>query len=267
MVANANPQRLQTMNELSPGVHLAIENAIATLTLNIPERHNALNGDNIDQLCGHLENIAKNPGIRVLIVTGSGNKTFCAGAALDQLDSGAIDGDHFAAMTDKLAALSIPTIAALNGSAYGGGSEIGLACDFRIGVKGMRVFVPPARIGLCYPVKGIERFVQTLGVNTAKRLLLASEEFNAEQLLEIAYLTQLVERDQLTQTASELAQRMAGYAPLAVQAMKQICQQVAAATFDRKTANTIAQACNNSADLKEGMLATREKRKPVFTGK
>jgi enoyl-CoA hydratase/carnithine racemase len=255
------------MNEQSCGVELATADTIATLTLNIPERHNALNGDNIDRVCELLARIEQDATIRVLIVTGSGSKTFCAGAALDQLGAGTIDGDHFASMTEQLAAMPIPTIAAFNGSAYGGGSEIGLACDFRIGVQGMRVFVPPARIGLCYPVNGIARFVQTLGLNTAKRLLLASEEFNAEQLLAIGYLTQLVEREQLVDTANELAQRMAGYAPLAVQAMKQICQQVAAASFDYKAANTLAQACNNSADLKEGLLAAKEKRKAVFTGK
>ena len=255
------------MNELTPGINLEIAQGIATVTLNIPAKHNALNGDHIQQFCAHLTRITNDKTIRVLIVTGAGEKTFCAGASLDQLGSGAIDGNQFAAMTDQLAALPIPTIAALNGSAYGGGSEIGLACDFRIGVQGMRVFVPPARIGLCYPVNGIERFVQTLGLTTAKRLLVASEEFSAEQLLQVGYLTQLVARESLFDVALELAQRMATYAPLALTAMKTICHQVAAGTLDRGAAHQIASACNDSEDLQEGLSAQKEKRQPIFKGK
>jgi enoyl-CoA hydratase/carnithine racemase len=255
------------MSAISPAVDLSITGHLATLILNIPTRHNALDGDNIRQVCEHLATVAANPEVRVLIITGSGDKTFCAGAALDQLGSGAIDGDRFTDMTDRIAAMRIPTIAAFNGSAYGGGSEIGLACDFRIGIEGMRVFVPPARIGLCYPVRGIERFVNTLGLTTAKRLLVASEEFNAEQLLAIGYLTQLVSRAELPGAVDALAQRLAGYAPLAVQAMKAICQQVASIDYDRQSAIALAKACNNSEDLQEGLQAQKDKRPPVFQGK
>lgn len=254
------------MSETDSGVKLSIEDAIATITLNIPEKHNSLNGDNIQEFCDHLDSVQQDSAVRVLIVTGAGDKTFCAGAALDQLGSGAIDGNRFTEMTDKLAGMDIPTICAFNGSAYGGGSEIGLACDFRIGVKNMRLFVPPARIGLCYPVNGIARFVQTLGLATAKRLLLASEEFRGEELLRIDYLTHLVDRTELKSKVQGLAERMAGYAPLAIKAMKQIGQQVAMGELDKQEANKIAQACNSSQDLQEGLLAHKEKRPPVFKG-
>lgn len=251
---------------LPAGVHLSIDGVIATLTLNIPARHNALAGEDIEQFCQHLQDVQNNPGLRVLIVTGTGDKTFCAGAALDQLGSGSISGERFAEMTDQLAAIRIPTLCAFNGSAYGGGSEIGLACDFRIGIEGMRVFVPPARIGLCYPVNGIERFVTVLGINTAKRLLLASEELSAKELLRLGYLTHLVPRDELVATTQVLAERLAGYAPLALKAMKELCNQVALGPLDKTQANAIAQACNASADLQEGFRALQEKRPPVFSG-
>jgi enoyl-CoA hydratase/carnithine racemase len=255
------------MNDKAAGVTLEVEEAIATITLNIPKKHNALDGDNIQQFCDHLDSIKESSDVRVLIVTGAGVKTFCAGAALNELGSGAIDGDHFTGMTEKLATLPQATIAAFNGSAYGGGSEIGLACDFRIGIHGMRVFVPPARIGLCYPLRGIERFVQILGVATAKRLLVASEEFNAEQLLDIGYLTELTDRGELNNKVKALAERITGYAPLAVQAMKQICNDVAGGQLDRQQAQEVIQHCNNSDDLQEGLRAQREKRVAEFTGK
>lgn len=256
---------LSAAAELPVGVLLSTEGAIATLTLNIPSRHNALAGEDIEQICQHLQQVQSNPDLRVLVVTGTGEKTFCAGAALDQLGSGAISGERFAEMTDQLAAIRIPTICALNGSAYGGGSEIGLACDFRIGVDSMRLFVPPARIGLCYPVNGIERFVTVLGINTAKRLLLASEEFAAGDLLRLGYLTHLVPREELAATTQALAERLASYAPLALKAMKELCNQTALGQLDKIQANAITQACNASTDLQEGFKALQEKRPPVFT--
>ena len=261
------PTSVSSATELATGVHLSVNGAIATITLNIPSRHNALAGDDIEQFCQHLQQVQNTPELRVLIVTGQGEKTFCAGAALDQLGSGSISGERFAEMTDQLAAIRIPTLCAFNGSAYGGGAEIGLACDFRIGIHGMRVFVPPARIGLCYPVNGIERFVTVLGVNTAKRLLLASEEFAADELLRVGYLTHLVSRDELVGTTQSLAERMAGYAPLALKAMKEICNQTALGQLDKIHANGIAQACNASDDLQEGFRALQEKRSPVFASK
>ncbi len=144
--------------------------------------------------------------------------------------------------------------------------EIGLACDFRIGFPAMRLFVPPARIGLCYPVNGIERFVQTLGLPVAKRLLLASEDFRGQALLQIGYLTHLVEHPHVREKAQWLAERMAGYAPLALSAMKQIGQQVARGQLDRQAVNALLESCNGSRDLQEGLAAQREKRPPVFTG-
>jgi len=252
---------------LSPGIDLCIDNAIATITLNIPERHNSLDVDNIDQFLQHLNSIDNNPDLRVLIITGAGDKTFCAGAALNQLGSGNFDGDKFTEIPDQISTLKIPSICAFNGSAYGGGTEIGVACDFRIGIKPMRLFVPPARIGLCYPVNGIERYVNTLGLSTTKRLLLASEDFYGPELLNIGYLTHLVERDELLATTQQLAERMAGYAPLALQAMKQVCNQVANGCYLREEAQEIAEACNSSEDLQEGFLAMAEKRPPLFKGK
>ncbi len=254
------------MTELAEGIDLRIDESIATITLNIPARHNSLAGEEIELLRQHLTQVQENPNLRVLIITGAGDKTFCSGAALNQLGSGSISGELFAEMTDQLAAISIPTICSFNGSAYGGGSEIGLACDFRIGIEGMRLFVPPARIGLCYPVNGIQRFVSVLGVNMAKRLLIASEEFNANDLLSAGYLTHLVTAQERLSKTAELAERMAGYAPIALKSMKNICNQASLSQLDKDAANLIAQTCNNSRDLKEGFLALAEKRSPVFNG-
>jgi enoyl-CoA hydratase/carnithine racemase len=260
-------RELTPTRKLAPGVDLTIDGPIATITLNIPERHNSLDNDNLTQFLAHLETVEQDNAVRVLVITGNGEKTFCAGAALNQLGSGNFDGDRFTQVPDKISAMKIPTICAFNGSAYGGGTEIGVACDFRIGMTTMRLFVPPARIGLCYPVNGIERYVNTLGLPTAKRLLIASEDFRGPELKEIGYLTHLVEPNELEATTQKLAQRMAGYAPLAMSAMKQICNQVADGSFAREEAQKLAEVCTASDDLKEGFAASAEKRAPVFKGK
>ncbi|MGI9288570.1 MAG: enoyl-CoA hydratase/isomerase family protein [Pseudomonadales bacterium] len=247
-------------------VQLTIRDHIASIQLDNPAKHNSLAEADIQQFIAHLDNVKETASTRVLVVTGSGDKTFCAGAALDQLSSGAISGELFETLTDKLAAMPIPKICSLNGSAYGGGAEIGLCCDFRIGVTGMRMFVPAARLGLCYPLNGIQRYVQRLGLATAKRILIASEEFNGDALLSLGYLTHLVTRQQLQQATQQMAERIATLAPLAVMAMKNICDQTADGSLDEGAALSLIMQCNESNDLREGLRATQEKRKPVFSG-
>ncbi len=240
---------------------------IGRLVLNCPERHNSLGMEELDAIQGHIADISKDDQVRVLIVSGAGEKTFCAGASLKQLGAGKIDGDKFQATTDQLAALAIPTICSLNGNVFGGGVELALSCDFRIGIEGTRLRVPAAAIGLCYPLGGINRFVERLGVNLAKRILVASEEFDADAMLEVGFLDHLVLPRQLEERTEQLAHHIAGLAPLAVRAMKTILQQAASGAIDFESATALSKQCQASDDLKEGFAAQREKRVPQFTGK
>ncbi len=239
---------------------------VARIVLNNVERHNSLGAEELAAIQAHVDTVAEDREVRVLVVTGAGEKTFCAGAALHQLGSGQISSDLFQATTDKLAGLAVPTICALNGSVFGGGVELALSCDFRIGIEGARLRVPAAQIGLCYPLSGINRFVERLGVNLAKRILVAAEEFDAPAMLQIGFLDHLVAREDLQVHTNELAQRIAGLAPLAVQAMKQILQQAAAGEIDMESARELSQRCATSDDLQEGFAAQREKRPPKFGG-
>jgi len=239
---------------------------VGRMVLNNPARHNSLGRTELEAIQSCLEDAATDSQLRVLIVTGAGDKTFCAGASLAELGAGEISGDCFQATTNMLAAMKIPTICALNGSVFGGGVELALSCDFRIGVKGSRLRVPAAVIGLCYPVQGISRFVERLGVNLAKRILVAAEEFDAEAMLEIGFLDHLVAPAHLDARANELAEQIAKLAPLAVQAMKNILQQAATGTIDEDLAETLSQDCLHSADLQEGFAAKRERRGARFIG-
>ena len=247
-------------------VKLTRSGAVARIVLDNPGRHNSLGADELNQLRSHLQTVADDEGVRTLIVTGTGESTFCAGASLNQLGAGHISGDLFQETTDALASVRMPTICALNGSVYGGGVELALACDFRVGVQGSVMRVPAARIGLCYPISGINRFVECLGVATAKRILLAAEEFNAEGMLGIGFLDELVEGATLETRCFALAESIAGLAPLAVQAMKKVIAQAAARSVDVEEAQALARRCATSDDLQEGFAAQREKRAPRFVG-
>lgn len=239
---------------------------IGRLTLNNPGKHNALGRRELDLVHTALERVASEPDTRVLVVTGAGDKTFCAGASLHELNSGGISGDDYQDMTDRLAALDIPTVCALNGSVFGGGVELALSCDFRIGVEGSRMRVPAASIGLCYPLRGIERFVEKLGVTMAKRLLVAAETFSADEMLQAGILDHLVLPAQFSESVNAFAGRIAGLAPLAVKAMKAAIQQAGRDGINWSECAALSEQCARSSDLKEGFAALEEKRSPVFRG-
>ena len=148
---------------VTPHPRLSLEGHVARIVLDRPERHNALGAADLAAFRAHLATVEADPSIRVLVLTGSGADTFCSGASLDQIASGEMSGRIFETLTEDLAASRVPTICALNGSVYGGGTEIALCCDFRIGVHGTRMAVPAARLGICYPASGLGRFVDAIG--------------------------------------------------------------------------------------------------------
>lgn len=240
---------------------------VGYLVLNNPQRHNSLGREQLEGIHARLEQIASDPQLRVLVLTGAGKKTFCAGAALNELSDGQIGDDAFQKMTAQLADLPIPTICALNGNVFGGGAELAVSCDFRVGVEGCRMRVPAAVIGLCYPLSGINRFTECLGVNLTKRILVASEEFDANALLDIGFLDHLVAPQDLESFVRDYALHIAGLAPLAVQSMKRILRQAAAGAIDTSLANELSEKCLESKDLQEGFAAKREKRNPLFEGR
>lgn len=247
-------------------IKLTVDGPIARLTLDHPERHNALTRNGLEQFHAHLEQIENDRELRAVVVSGSGDRTFCSGASLDQVQAGAVDGASFQAVADRLAALPLPKLAAMNGSAYGGGVELGLCCDFRFGVEGMKIRVPAASFGLCYPPAGIRRYVTRLGVGAAKRILVAAEPFDATELLQMGYLHRVCTPAELPVLAEEWAQGLSRLAPLAVRAMLAICDGTVDGTLTAEQARQWVERCNRSNDLQEGLQAVLEKRTPEFRG-
>ena len=242
------------------------EGHIARITLNNPAQHNALGAAEISRLRDCLGAVQADAALRVLLLSGNGERTFCAGASLKQFQSGDMSGELFSTLTDQLAALPIPSVCALNGNVFGGGAEIALCCDYRIGVDDLRLLVPAARIGICYPLSGLQRYVDKLGLSAAKRILVASEELAADTLLTMGFLHRVVPRARLADESEAFARHLAGLAPLAVRAMKQILGGIARGDLDTATAARLVQECAQSRDLQEGLAAQRGKRAPRFTG-
>jgi enoyl-CoA hydratase/carnithine racemase len=246
---------------------LQIVDSIATITLNAPARHNALTNDDLALLEDILQQLEGNELVRVLIITGRGEKTFCAGASLEQIEESLTDGHRYQRTVDRVQSFSRPTICALNGNVYGGGVELALACDFRIGIEGTRLFVPPVKLGICYPYRGLQRFVSRLGLAATKRLLLANETFEANGDNDIGFYDYIVPRTELDARTQDIATRLAGFAPLAVQGMKSTLNEIAAGVTDLDAAQRREQACILSEDFKEGLAAINDRRLPVFKGR
>ena len=134
------------------------EQGVATLCFDNPARRNALGAAELDAIEAALASLSD--ATRVLIITSSDERIFCAGADLNQILDGSLSGDRFQTVTNQIAALSIPTVAVLTGNVFGGGAELALSCDFRLAREGISLRIPAAAIGLCYPVEGIERLTR-----------------------------------------------------------------------------------------------------------
>jgi enoyl-CoA hydratase/carnithine racemase len=248
------------------GFSLAIDSGIARLTLARPAKHNALGAADVAGIRAGLAAVAAEPSVRALLLTGTGEKSFCSGASLTELAGGTMSGELFSTLTDALGGLEIPTVCALNGDAWGGGAELALCCDYRLGVAGMRLRVPASRIGLCYPVGGLQRYVERLGLDAATRILVGAEAFDDAALLSIGFLHRIFPRERLAAEAQALAGELAALAPLPVRAMKRILGQIARGSLDHAGAKAAVEACAASADLREGLAAQHEKRSPRFSG-
>lgn len=209
---------------------LDIDGGVATLRFCRPEEHNRIDPDDLAVLMGHFERVLAEPGVRVLVVTGSGEKTFSSGytvhAIREHLD------DRLETMLDTLEALPLPVVCALNGSAYGGAIDLALCCDFRIGVRGARMFMPAAKFGLHYYPGGLRRYVTRLGLNVAKKLFLTAQAVGDEEMLRIGFLNELVERAQFDAAVQSYVNAILECEPKVVASMKGFLNQTADGAID-----------------------------------
>lgn len=249
---------------------LLLHGGCATLHLNRPEHHNRLEADDLLVLQQHLLRLQAEPGLRVVQLTAQG-PSFCSGFHLGALGESADAAERgpqlFEQTVDLLEALEVPTVCCLQGGVYGGAIDLALACDFRVGVPGMALRMPAARLGLHYYPSGLRRYVTRLGLQGAKRLFLLGETLHGPELLALGFLDRLAPADGLAATVQALTDALQAGAPLALRGMKASLNEIARAEYHLATLNERVQRCARSDDLREGMAALADKRAPRFSGR
>ncbi|MGF6597719.1 enoyl-CoA hydratase [Paraburkholderia sp. GAS448] len=243
---------------------LTVAGPIATITLRRPDMANRLEPEDLDTLRSFIRDVNTRREVLVLRLLAEG-RHFCAGFNIGSVADGNA-GANFEGLANELENARPVTIAAINGGVYGGGTDLALACDFRLGVETSQMFVPAARLGLLFYRGGLQRYVSRLGLNVAKKLLLTAVTFDAVQMHACGFLDTVVAPEALRDEMERLSGELAGMAPLALLGMKKHLNRIASGTLDEfEFQRDVAQA-DASQDLLEGALAWKEKRKPLFRG-
>jgi enoyl-CoA hydratase/carnithine racemase len=251
---------------------LEVDGPLATITLNRPAHRNRLHDEDLAVLLAHFDRLEADAAVRVVVLTGKvlpERPVFCAGYHLGDAVEGADapTGDRFEQVADALERLRPITLAAVNGSVFGGATDLVLACDFAIGVRGMRMRMPAARIGLHYYPGGISRFVSRLGVVQAKRAFLGADTFDDHELLAMGFVGGLADAAGFDAAVTQRVQGLLALAPMAQQSMKQSLNEAARGDFNPVRLRQRLEATQRSEDLAEGARAFAERRVPVFQGR
>jgi enoyl-CoA hydratase len=247
---------------------------IATITLNRPEALNAFSREVVDEVLQAIEDVRNDENVRVVILTGAGEKAFSAGADIKAMKGmNALRARELSLMGGKLCGalenLEKPVIAAINGYALGGGLEVAMACDFRIAVENARVGQTEVNIGLIPGWGGTQRLTRLVGKTKAKELVFSGKMIDAKTAEQIGILNLVVPADKFREAVRQFALELTQKAPVAIKVAKALINKGAGMSLDaalaleREGFGVVA----STEDLQEGVSAFTEKRKPVFKGK
>jgi len=249
----------------------SLEDGILTLTINRPEALNALNRNIIDALSAALEAAQDNPEVRVIVLTGSGEKAFVAGADIKEFaDFDQAQGEDLARrgqrdLFDRVEQSRKPVVAAVNGFALGGGLELAMAAHVRVASTNARMGLPEVSLGVIPGYGGTQRLAQIVGKGKAMEMVLTAGMIDAEAALACGLVNQVVEQEILLETAQAMAGKIAKNAPTALAA----ALDSVLAGYGREGFGVEIQRfgqCFTTDDFKEGTTAFLEKRKPQFPG-
>jgi enoyl-CoA hydratase len=246
---------------------------IAVITVNRPEKRNALNAAVRSDLLAALDSLRGEAGVRVVVLTGAGGKAFVAGADIGEFaqrtpleQREAMSGRR---IFDEIAAFPLPTIAMVNGFALGGGCELAMACDIRVAGRSARFGQPEIRLGLIPGGGGTQRLPRLVGAGAALRLVLTGEIIDAGEAHRIGLVDVLTEDEDLRARTMEIARSMASYSPVALG----LAKAAVAAAWDTPLSAGLALerelfiTAFASEDRREGVAAFLEKRPPAFRGR
>lgn len=254
---------------------LKIERAdrVATVTIDRPEKRNALNGQVRRELVEAFDALEDESGIRVVVLTGAGDRAFVAGADIGEFaertpleQRAAMEGRR---VFEVVAAFPRPVIASINGYALGGGCELALACDLRIAARSARLGQPEVNLGLLPGGGGTQRLPRLVGLGRAMRLILTGELIDATEAERIGLVDEVVDDDKLGPRTAELAASIARHSPVALRLIKEAVQAAAEMplTAGLRLERELFVTAFSSEDRSEGIRAFLEKRTPDFRGR
>lgn len=251
-----------------------VDQHICTITINRPDKMNALNKDVISELGAALDEVYQNADIKAAIITGAGAKAFVAGADISEFTD--LDGNGGAALAQRGAELVFnkienspkPIIAAVNGFALGGGCELAMSCHFRTASEGARFGQPEVNLGLIPGYGGTQRLVQLIGKGKAMELLMTADMIKADEAKVLGLVNHVFTAEELLAKTTEIAQKILTKAPVAISKIISLVNE-AATVSPTGLDNEIRMfgECFDTEDKKEGAAAFLEKRPAVFQGK
>jgi enoyl-CoA hydratase len=250
------------------------DGAVAVLTINRPQVLNALNTPTIDDLRRAVLDLKRDPDIHAIVITGAGDKSFVAGADINELavqrpvqgKEHALRGQH---VFDLVENLGKPVIAAINGFALGGGCELAMACTLRIAAETARLGQPEINLGLIPGYGGTQRLPRLVGKGVALDLLLSGRQITAQEALQIGLVNRVVPAASLMDESKKMAAELAAKAPVAAQYIIEAVNRGLEVSFDKAQflEATLFGLVASTDDMREGTAAFLEKRKPAFKGK
>jgi enoyl-CoA hydratase/carnithine racemase len=256
----------------------AEQETIATLTLNRPEKHNAMSPDMLEAMLTHLRRLRAAGTSRVLIMRGQGTRAFTSGYDIGRLperqgDQRLTQSDEpglFTQVIEEVRQFPAPVLAMIHGFCMGGGLELAATCDIRL-VADTAVFrMPPARLGVLYSGEGLLRFLSLIGVAHTSEIFFTASTLDAQRAREMGLVNQVVPAADLEQHTYTMAHQIAQNAPLSVQYTKKmlaLVQSYQNFAPQLEEMRRLRDACLNSDDFQEGRRAFLEKRPPVFQGR
>jgi enoyl-CoA hydratase len=253
---------------------IAIENNCATVTINRPEKLNALNKATIEDLHKAFKTLSKNPEVRAIILTGNGEKAFVAGADISEFADFSIEeGAHLALQGQELVFdfienLKTPVICAINGFALGGGLELAMACHIRVACNTAKMGLPETSLGLIPGYGGTQRLPQLVGKGHAMEMILTAGMIPADEAYRIGLVNHIVPQNELLALCNDIAKRILKNSPHAIgKAIKAVNANFKEGKNGFETEIKAFGKCFGTQDFKEGTTAFLEKRKAVFSGK
>lgn len=253
---------------------VAVENGIGQITINRPSKLNALNVATIQELHDAFETLENNEEVRVILITGEGEKAFVAGADISEFANFSVaEGAQMATqghelLFDFVENLKTPTIAAINGFALGGGLELAMACHFRIASDNAKMGLPEVSLGVIPGYGGTQRLPQLIGKGRAMEMIMTAGMISAEEAFRAGLVNHVVPQPELLDFTKGIANKIMRNSPYAIgRAIKAINANFKDGVNGYETEIRNFGKCFATEDFKEGTTAFLEKRKPTFTGK